>query len=407
MTAADQLATGTADPGLTAARLARLREQLADQPADAVLLTSPESVQYATGYRSVAGQLFAGHAMAALVTGGDAWLVCPAADTAAAIDAGVPGDRIVPYGRFYFAGDGAAARMSDRHAGFRDALAVPLRRVRGQRLLAEGPAAPLAAELAAAELAGPDDGHRDGADRDRVTDATGWMLGVRAVKLPGEQALLRAAAGLAEDGIRAALDRARPGVTERELAAAVAGEMVAGGGIPRFVVVTAGPRSPLGDAFPTDRPCRAGDLLRFDVGCVYRGYWSDLARTAVFGEPTARQQQVYDALLAGLHAELELVRPGVTAQQVFRAAHRTVEAAGLAPYRRHHTGHAIGLSVYEWPVISPESAVTLLPGMVFCLETPYYELGWGGLMVEDTGVVTGSGFELFSHFDRSLWVVPA
>lgn len=403
MTAADQRAarqpaTGVADPGLTAARLARLRDQLATEPADAVLLSSPESVDYATGYRSVAGQLFAGHALAALVTGDDCWLVCPAADTAAAIDAGVPGDRIIPYGRFYFAGDGAAARMSDRHAGFRDALAVPLRRVRGQRLLAEGPAARLAIELAGA---GDHAGDREG------TDATGWVLGVRAVKLPGEQALLRAAAGLAEAGIRAALDRARPGVTERELAAAVAAEMVAGGGIPRFVVVTAGSRSPLGDAYPTDRPCRPGDLLRFDVGCVYRGYWSDLARTAVFGEPTARQQQVYDALLAGLRAELELVRPGVTTQEVFRAAHRTVEAAGLAPYRRHHAGHAIGLSVYEWPVISPDSPVTLRPGMVFCLETPYYELGWGGLMVEDTGVVTGSGFELFSHLDRSLRVIPA
>ncbi|MPZ27921.1 MAG: M24 family metallopeptidase [Micromonosporaceae bacterium] len=390
MTVAERSQPDVSDPGLTAARLGRLRERLAREPADAVVLTSPESVHYATGYRSVAGQIFAGHTMAALVTADQVWLVCPAADTAAAVDAGVAGDRIVPYGRFYFAGEGAAAGLSDRHASFQEALAVVLRPVSGQRLGVEGPAAPVAAELAG----------------DRATDATGWVLGVRAVKLPGEQALLRTAAELAENGIRAALAGARAGVTERELAAVVATMMVAGGGTPRFVVVTAGPRSPLGDAFPTDRPCHPGDLLRFDVGCVYQGYWSDLARTAVVGEPTARQQAHYDALLAGLHAELELARPGVTAGEVFRAAQRTVEAAGIAPYRRHHTGHAIGLSVYERPVISPDSEVPLAPGMVFCLETPYYELGWGGLMVEDTGVVTEAGFDLFTHLDRSLRVVP-
>jgi Xaa-Pro aminopeptidase len=374
---------------LAAARLGRLREELAGAPYDALVLTSPEGVCYATGYRSVAGQIFAGHAMAAVVTEDEVWLVCPAADGAAAVDAGVDPERIVPYGRFYFAGDGPATAMSDRHAGFPDALAGPLRRLRGRRLGAEGPAAPLVAELAGA------------------VDATDWMLGVRAVKLPGEQALLRAAARLAEDGIEAALAAARVGVTERELASAVAAAMVVGGGEPRFVVVTAGPRSPLADAFPTDRPCQAGDLLRFDVGCVYQGYWSDIARTAVVGEPTDRQRTRYDALLAGLHAELDTARPGVTAREVFRAAHRTVEAAGLAPYRRHHAGHAIGLSVYERPVVSPEATLPLAPGMVFCLETPYYELGWGGMMVEDTGVVTDAGFMLFTHIDRSLRVVPA
>lgn len=387
MTVAAQAPPGVSDPELTAARLARLRARLAAEPVDAVLLTSPEGVQYATGYRSVAGQIFAGHAMAALVTGEAIWLVCPAADTAAAADAGVDPDRIVPYGRFYFAGDAPAARVSDRHASFREALATALRPVSGLPLGVEGPHADLATG--------------------RVTDATGWVLAVRAVKLPGEQALLRTAAGLAEHGIRAALAGARAGVTERELAAVVATMMVAGGGTPRFVVVTAGPRSPLADAFPTDRPCRPGDLVRFDVGCVYQGYWSDLARTAVVGEPTGRQRERYDALLAGLHAELAAARPGITAGELFRTAHRTVEAGGIAPYRRHHTGHAIGLSVYERPVISPDSATPLAPGMVFCLETPYYELGWGGLMVEDTGVVTETGFELFSRLDRSLRVLPA
>jgi Xaa-Pro aminopeptidase len=233
------------------------------------------------------------------------------------------------------------------------------------------------------------------------------MMTVRAVKLPFEQQRLRKAAQLAEEGIAVALAIAAEGVTERDLAARVAATMAAGGGMPRFVVVTTGERSPLADAFPTDLAARPGDLIRFDIGCVYEGYWSDIARTAVVGEPTPRQSSTYRALLQGMLAEFDVVKPGATAGEVFAAAQSTVERlAGPNPYRRHHVGHAIGLSVYERPIIAEGNPTVLEPGMVFCLETPYYELGWGGMMVEDTGVVTDDGFELFTGMDRSLLVVP-
>jgi Xaa-Pro dipeptidase len=372
--------------GLTEARLGRLRAELAAAPFDAVVLTAPEDVQYATGYRSVAGQLHRSHPMAALVSGDRVVLVAPASEAAPAVDAGIAADDIVPFGRFYFAGPGPAAAMSDRNADF----AAALKKAYG--LLGRGRVA-VAGDL-------PADIGED--------DATAWMLGVRAVKLPGEQELLREAARLAERGIEAALARAAAGVTERELAAEVATAMAADGGTPRFTVVTAGERSALGDAFAADRPLASGDLLRFDVGCVYEGYWSDIARTAVVGEPTARQQAYYDALLAGVQAEFAAARPGATAGAVFDAAVAEVErTGGPTPYRRHHAGHAIGLSVYEHPIVGPGRDTELVPGMVFCLETPYYELGWGGMMVEDTGVVTGEGFELFTSIDRSLRVVPA
>jgi Xaa-Pro aminopeptidase len=383
----------TAGPELVAARAQRLRERLADAPFDALLVTSPEGVDYATGYRSVAGQLHRTLALAALVTPDRTVLVVPAADTAPAIEGGVKAEDVVPYGRFYFSGEGAAAAMSDRHAGYPDALATALATVRARVIGVEGGMAASMSVLAALGR--------------RVQDADRWLLETRAVKLPGEQALLRRAAELAEDGIEAALAIAKPGVTEQELAAAVATAMVAGGGAPRFVVVAAGSRSPLADAFPSANPCAAGDLVRFDVGCQLGGYWSDIARTAVLGEPTPLQQSRYDALLAGLEDELTLAAPGVRAGEVFDAAVRGVEERGLIPYRRHHAGHAIGLSVYEAPVVGPGEPTELRPGMVFCLETPYYELGWGGMMVEDTGVVTDTGFELFTSIDRSLRVVPA
>ncbi len=377
------------------ARAGRLREHLAQSPFDALLLTGAEAVDYATGYRSVPGQIHRSHLLAALVTTERTVLITSASDAGPAADSGIAVDDIVPFGRFYFAGDDPVCDLSDRHGGIGDALAAALQGLGGARLAVQGlddlpGSARATIDRAAGTIL---------ADAARADD---WMRTVRSSKLPVEQYLLRRAAELAEDGIRAGIAAASDGATERDLASAVAGAMVAGGGDPRFVVATVGLRSALADAFPSDIPCREGDLLRFDVGCQVEGYWSDIARTAVLGSPSPLQRSRYDALLAGLHAELELAAPGVPAQAVFDTAVRTVEQHGLAPYRRHHAGHAIGLSVYEDPVVRPGETAVLEPGMVFCLETPYYEIGWGGMMVEDTGVVTQDGFELFTTLDRSL-----
>lgn len=376
---------------LVQARAARLGTTLSGSPYDALVLTSAEAVDYATGYRSVAGQLHSAYGIAAVVTSDRTLLVVPAADTAPAIDGLFPSEDVVPYGRFYFAGAGPAASMSDRHASYAAAVASALETIQPGSIAVEGNPAAQFADIWSSGR--------------QVDDATEWMLGLRAVKLPAEQALLRRAAELAEDGIEAALAIAKPGVTERQLAAAVATAMVVGGALPRFVVVAAGARSALADAFPTDNACAPGDLVRFDVGCQLEGYWSDIARTAVVGRPTPLQQSRYDALLAGLEEELRVARPGVPAGEVFDAAVGAVERGGLSPYRRHHAGHAIGLSVYEAPVVRPDEVTNMSTGMVFCLETPYYELGWGGMMVEDTGVVTEDRFELFTSIDRSLRVV--
>ncbi|MFA9430744.1 M24 family metallopeptidase [Egicoccus sp. AB-alg2] len=387
---------------LVAQQLDRLRAALAEAPFDAYLAGSPANVAYATGYRSVAGELFRQHQMAVLVTPDAVTLICPVADAAPAVDAGVDLDAIVPFGRFYFEtadADTVPAPTADLHASLAEATQVAVTtRARGCRTLGvdvEG----LGAAWPAMSAALP--------EGIGVQDAAGWAKQLRATKLPGEVELLRRAARLAEEGIDRAILKAGRGITERELAAEVAQAMVAGGGAPRFVVVTSGPRSALADAAPSDRPLEPGDLLRFDVGCVLEGYWSDIGRTAVVGEPTALQQQRYDAICAGEQAQLERVRPGVTARELFDLAVETVEAHGLRPYRRQHCGHGIGSEVYEPPIIAPSFDTPLEPGMTFCFETPYYELGWGGMMVEDALVVTDGGCRMLTSSDRSLRVVSA
>jgi Xaa-Pro aminopeptidase len=80
----------------------------------------------------------------------------------------------------------------------------------------------------------------------------------------------------------------------------------------------------------------------------------------------------------------------------------TLLGAGIPDYRRHHIGHAIGLEMYEAPLLVEGSDARLEAGMVVNVETPYYESGYGGFQIEDTVLVTEAGGELLTKADRTL-----
>ena len=83
----------------------------------------------------------------------------------------------------------------------------------------------------------------------------------------------------------------------------------------------------------------------------------------------------------------------------------TVRREGLPHYRRNHVGHGIGLDGYDVPNLTPESREVLEEGMVLSVETPYYELGFAGLQVEDTVRVTRDGVESLMSTTTALRVV--
>ena len=90
---------------------------------------------------------------------------------------------------------------------------------------------------------------------------------------------------------------------------------------------------------------------------------------------------------------------------MFDRAVEVTRAAGIPHYDRHHCGHGIGIECYDLPSIAAQDTTVLKEGMVVNVETPYYELGFAGLQVEDTVVVTKDGVEYLSTYDRSLQVI--
>ncbi len=384
---------------------ARLLGVMDAEGLEGLVATTTENLQYVTGFRSISHAIFRGAELYGVFTRRGTGLVVPFIDTAGVAADAIVCDRVACYGRFFFEyadAPGAVGeqvrRWTERPApSAADALAEVLADlgVAGGRLgLDEGNLfAPTWARLA-----------------ERLAPATlvpAYQLFRRArmVKSPAEVERLERAAQVAEAGIAAVLAMLRPGVTERDAVREYETEVVRRGASPYFSVITIGERAALADVYPTDRALRPGDLVRFDVGCVVEGYRSDIARTAVLGRPTEKQARYYAAALAGERAAIEAMKPGVPVARLFEIAVGATRQAGLPHYRRHHVGHGIGLEPYDPPTIGPGAEAVLESGMVFCVETPYYEHGWGGVQVEDAVEVTPSGPRRLTRSSPELLIV--
>ncbi|MDR7543681.1 MAG: Xaa-Pro peptidase family protein [Armatimonadota bacterium] len=395
-----------------ASRVARLKAAMRDLGVEALLAASPANVRYMTGFAldmQSLGLFAGGHPLlGVLLQDADSpVLIAPITDASPLVFRGAL-TRFRPYGRNFMMVSQADGELDAEAAEVAELLrtTVPARDavqaaadilkdsgVRRAGVDDMGLPAALYAQLAAA-LPEVD-----------LVPASGLFRAVRAVKEPGEIQVLRTAAAIVEEAMAAVWATAQPGVSEAALAHRAIEVMTAAGARPTLWYVGAGSASALVDRLPTDRRLRLNDLLMVDFGCEYHGYYADLARTAVLGRPDRRLAAYYAAIQAGEAAGIGAIRPGRTGAEVFEAAVRAVRATGIPHFDRRHCGHGIGLEPYDAPAIAAETAEPLQAGMVVNIETPYYELGWGGLQLEDTVLVAEHGVEFLSTASRDLLVL--
>jgi Xaa-Pro aminopeptidase len=229
---------------------------------------------------------------------------------------------------------------------------------------------------------------------------------IRAVKTPEEVARLERAVDITEKAFFRALSFIREGASEAEIAHVYNTAVAEQDALPVLTCIGAGPRSALPNVAPSaGYRVKRGDLIRFDVGCLYRNYYADTARIAVLGRPSSKQQDYYQAVVEGEELAIARIRPGVRAPEIFETAVQGVRRAGIPHYQRSHVGHGIGIECYDPPFLNPSSPHVLEEGMVLNVETPYYELGFGGVQIEDTLMVTTNGCRPLTKSGKELFVV--
>ncbi len=242
--------------------------------------------------------------------------------------------------------------------------------------------------------------------------APGLVERLRAVKDDAEIDALRLACAAADAALAGtiAAGALAAGHTERDVARDLEERMVAHGATgPAFeTIVASGGNSAIPHHRPSDAPLADGDLVTMDFGALVDGYHSDMTRTVLVGPEAAVadwQREIYALVDAAAAAGRAALRPGVATAEIDAAARDVIAAAGYGEYFVHPVGHGVGLVIHEAPAMGSTATATLEAGMTVTVEPGVYLPGRGGVRIEDTLVVTGSGAEPLTASTRDLLVL--
>ena len=239
-----------------------------------------------------------------------------------------------------------------------------------------------------------------------IRDGQQVMLDAREIKNIDEIVLLNQAAGMVDAVYHMIGEELKPGVRENDIVAK-ANEMLYGMGSDDVEAINAisGERcSPHPHNF-TDRMVRPGDQAFFDVLHAYSGYRTCYYRTFNVGRATPVQEDAYKQCREWLDAAIELVRPGVSTDEI-AAVWPKAEEFGFSDEMEAFAlqfGHGLGVAIHERPIISRlcsmDDPKEIKEGMVFALETycPASD-GFSAARIEEEMVVTPDGPQVISLY---------
>jgi len=162
------------------------------------------------------------------------------------------------------------------------------------------------------------------------------------------------------------------------------------------IIVASGRNASMPHASPSGKVLGPREMVIIDLGANYRGYNSDLTRTAFLGKITPKYLSVYEIVLDSQSRAIENLKPGVYVKDIDNISRRYISDKGMGRFFFHSLGHGIGLETHEIPAISQSSQVKLEKGMVITIEPGIYIHGWGGVRIEDTVLITENGCEVLT-----------
>ncbi len=230
-------------------------------------------------------------------------------------------------------------------------------------------------------------------------DATDIIVNLRMVKSEAEIAKHRHICRLVSNAFDELPNLLSVGMTERQAFAAFRGEILRQGAddVPYLVGAT-GPGG-IDDIIrqPSDRPIDAGDLLIFDTGSTYDGYFSDFDRNFAFSHAEQDAFDAYRAVWEATEAGLEAAKPGATTTEIFTAMNEVLKANGSLGNDVGRMGHGLGMQVTEWPSHTASDDTVIQENMVLTLEPGLLWAPGKAMVHEENIVVRAHGAELLSR----------
>jgi Xaa-Pro dipeptidase len=229
-------------------------------------------------------------------------------------------------------------------------------------------------------------------------DISADLARLRMIKDPDEILAIRASTSLCDIGQEAVIKYARSGMSELELFTRVRADMesTAGKRVPMMTDLVSGERTGEGGGNPSDRIMKPGDMILSDLTPCLNGYWGDTCNTVVVGKPTRKQLMHYKMVKETLDMAINAIKPGIKAKTIDQLMRKNLSSAGGY---NHHSGHGVGIAYHEEPRIVPYNETILVPNMIIALEPGIYTNGYG-IRFEHMVLVTPTGREVLSKFNH-------
>lgn len=207
----------------------------------------------------------------------------------------------------------------------------------------------------------------------------------RSIKTEDEINKIENACKIGDLAFEYVLKKLKDGVTEKEIAGELENFVRSKNCVISFPALVAfGKNSAIPHHQTGEAILKQGDFVLLDFGVKFENYCSDMTRTVFFGPPSVKQKKMYEAVLKAQQKAVKAIEKGE------RRAAKIFKTAGL-PAMPHSLGHGIGLEVHEHPSLSPKSKEILKEGMVFSMEPGIYIPGFGGVRIEDLFVLEKNG----------------
>ena len=203
-----------------------------------------------------------------------------------------------------------------------------------------------------------------------------------------------------------------PGITTREIDAYVESEIIRNKMIPAFKGYSGFPASAcvsineeIVHGIPSGRKVASGDIVSIDAGCIYKGYYSDAARTYPVGEVTETAAKLILAAEESFFEGLKFCRVGYRLSDISAAIQARAEADGFSLVR-DFVGHGIGRAMHEEPQIPnygpPGRGPRLACGMVFAIEPMVNEGAYGIRVLDDEWTAVTQDGKLSAHYENTV-----
>lgn len=240
-----------------------------------------------------------------------------------------------------------------------------------------------------------------------IYDCSDILAHRRSIKDEIEVSFIEEACRIASSAYHDAIKSVRAGMTEKELAAKIERLMRKyGAERPSFETIVAfGENAAVPHHETGGTRLKNNSVILVDMGAKYKGYCSDLTRTAFFGKPDEEFLAAYDAVLCANVSAEEKIRSGMKANEADAIARDILKSRGLGEYFTHSLGHGVGLEIHEFPALSVKRSDELKDGMVFTIEPGVYVDGKYGIRIEDTVILKNGKIKRLFNDSKALLTI--